>query len=92
MLVEFRNVSKSYPNGHMAIGGINLTIDRGDFVLLVGPSGAGKTTIMRMIYMDEYPTRGEVVVGRYSSNSMTNKKTAMLRRQVGVVFPGVQAP
>jgi len=86
MLVEFRNVSKSYPNGHMALGGINLTIDRGDFVLLVGPSGAGKTTIMRMIYMDEYPTRGEVVVGRYSSNSMTNKKTAMLRRQVGVVF------
>jgi cell division transport system ATP-binding protein len=86
MLVEFRNVSKSYPNGHMAIGGINLTIDRGDFVLLVGPSGAGKTTIMRMIYMDEYPTRGEVMVGRYSSNSMTSKKTAMLRRQVGVVF------
>lgn len=86
MLVEFRNVSKSYPNGHMALGGINLTIDRGDFVLLVGPSGAGKTTIMRMIYMDEYPTRGEVIVGRYSSNSMNNKKTAMLRRHVGVVF------
>jgi len=70
----------------MAIGGINLTIDRGNFVVLVGPSGAGKTTIMRMIYMDEYPTRGEVVVGRYSSNSMNNRKTAMLRRQVGVVF------
>lgn len=86
MLVEFRNVNKNYASGHMALKGINLTIDRGDFVLLVGPSGAGKTTIMKMIYMDEYPTNGEVLVGRYSSKSMTNKKTAMLRRQVGVVF------
>jgi cell division transport system ATP-binding protein len=86
MLVEFRNVSKTYKGGNMAIRGINLTIDKGEFVLLVGPSGAGKTTIMKMIYMDEYPTRGEVHVGRYSSNSMSNKKVAMLRRQVGVVF------
>jgi len=86
MLVDFRNVSKNYPSGLMALRGINLTIDRGDFVLLVGPSGAGKTTIMKMIYMDEYPTRGEVIVGRYSSKSMSPRKTAMLRRQVGVVF------
>ena len=86
MLVEFRNVSKNYASGHMALKGINLTIDRGEFALLVGPSGAGKTTIMKMIYMDEYPTAGEVLVGRYSSKSMNDKKIAMLRRQVGVVF------
>jgi cell division transport system ATP-binding protein len=86
MLVEFRNVSKNYPSGLMAVKGVNLTIERGDFVLLVGPSGAGKTTIMKMIYMDEFPSRGEVVVGRYSSKSMNDRKTAMLRRQVGVVF------
>ncbi len=86
MLVEFRGVSKTYASGHMALKDINLTIDRGDFVLLVGPSGAGKTTIMKMIYMDEYPTSGEVLVGRYSSKSMNDRKTAMLRRQVGVVF------
>jgi cell division transport system ATP-binding protein len=86
MLVEFRNVSKDYPSGLMAVKGVNLTIDRGEFVLLVGPSGAGKTTIMKMIYMDEFPSRGEVVVGSYSSNSMNDRKIAMLRRQVGVVF------
>ena len=86
MLVEFRNVSKNYTSGHMALKGINLTIDRGDFVLLVGPSGAGKTTMMKMIYMDEYPTSGEVLVGHYSSKAMNDKKIAMLRRQVGVVF------
>ncbi len=86
MLVEFRNVSKSYRSGLMAVTGINLTIDKGEFVLLVGPSGAGKTTIMKMIYMDEFPTRGEVIVGRYSSKSIGGRKIAMLRRQVGVVF------
>jgi cell division transport system ATP-binding protein len=86
VLVEFRNVSKNYRTGLMALRGVNFTLDRGNFVLLVGPSGAGKTTIMRMIYMDEYPTTGEVVVGRYSSKSMSDRKTAMLRRQVGVVF------
>lgn len=86
MLVEFRNVSKNYASGHMALRGINLTLERGDFLLLVGPSGAGKTTIMKMIYMDEFPTHGEVVVGRYSSKSMNDKKTATLRRQVGIVF------
>lgn len=86
MLVEFRNVSKNYASGHMALRGINLTLERGDFLLLVGPSGAGKTTIMKMIYMDEFPTHGEVVVGRYSSKSMNDKNTATLRRQVGIVF------
>ena len=86
MLVEFRDVTKNYAGGNMAIRGVNLTIDKGDFVLLVGPSGAGKTTIMKLIYMDEFPTRGEVIVGRYSSKSMNNRRTAMLRRRVGVVF------
>jgi len=86
MLVEFRNVSKNYPSGLMAVKGVDLTIDRGEFVLLVGPSGAGKTTIMKMIYMDEFPSHGEVVVGRYSSRSVNDRKIAMLRRQVGVVF------
>lgn len=86
MLVEFRNVSKNYRTGLTALRRVNLTIDRGEFVLLVGPSGAGKTTIMKMIYMDEHPTNGEVVVGRYSSKSMSDRKTAMLRRKVGVVF------
>lgn len=86
MLVEFREVSKTYPSGLMAVRGVSLTIDRGEFVLLVGPSGAGKTTVMKMIYMDEFPSRGEVMVGRYSSKSVNDRKIAMLRRQVGVVF------
>jgi cell division transport system ATP-binding protein len=86
MLVEFHNVSKTYKGGNMAVRDINFSIQKGEFVLLVGQSGAGKTTVMRLIYMDEYPTRGEVVVGEYSSRSMNSKKIAMLRRQVGVVF------
>jgi cell division transport system ATP-binding protein len=86
VLVEFRSVTKDYKTGSMAVLGVNFTIEKSEFVLLVGPSGAGKTTIMKLIYMDEYPTHGEVIVGPYSSKSMTNRKIAMLRRGVGVVF------
>lgn len=86
MLVEFRNVTKEYKTGSTAVRGVDFTIDKGEFVLLVGASGAGKTTIMKMIYMDEYPTEGKVLVGPYSSESMNSKKIAMLRRSVGVVF------
>ena len=86
MLVEFRNVSKAYKGGSTAVSGLDFSIEKGEFILLVGPSGAGKTTIMKLIYMDEFPTNGEVRVGHYTSRAMTGRRIAMLRRQVGVVF------
>ena len=85
MLVEFKNVSKIYKEG-TALESINLSVDKGEFVFVIGPSGAGKTTLLKLIYMGERPSGGEVVVGEYSSASLSRKRTAMLRRQVGVVF------
>jgi cell division transport system ATP-binding protein len=86
MLVEFRDVSKVYKEGSVALDGISLSIDKGEFAFLTGPSGAGKTTLLRLIYLDEFPTTGEVRVGHYNSNAVTGRDIAMLRRKVGVVF------
>jgi cell division transport system ATP-binding protein len=65
---------------------VNLTVRNGEFVFLVGPSGAGKTSILKLIYMAERPTGGQVVVGKYSSLQMKPKDIPYLRRQLGVVF------
>jgi cell division transport system ATP-binding protein len=86
MLVEFKNVGKVYKEGTIALASVNLAVDRGEFVFLNGPSGAGKTTLMKLIYMDELPTEGEVIVGEYTSAGISRKQMAMLRRRVGVVF------
>ncbi|MFH1313240.1 MAG: ATP-binding cassette domain-containing protein [Candidatus Eisenbacteria bacterium] len=86
MLVEFKNVSKIYKEGSAALESINLSVDKGEFAFVIGPSGAGKTTLLKMIYMGERPSDGEVVVGEYNSASISRKRTALLRRQVGVVF------
>jgi cell division transport system ATP-binding protein len=86
MLVEFKNVSKTYKEGTAALQSINLSVDKGEFAFVIGPSGAGKTTLLKLIYMGEQPTGGEVVVGEFSSSSLSRSRTAMLRRQVGVVF------
>jgi cell division transport system ATP-binding protein len=86
MLVEFKDVRKAYREGTVALESVNVAVDRGEFVFLNGPSGAGKTTLMKLIYMDELPTEGEVIVGDYTSNKISRRQLAMLRRKVGVVF------
>ena len=86
MLVEFKDVTKTYKEGTVALDSVSLYVDKGEFVFLIGPSGAGKTTLLKLIYMDQRPSAGEVRVGEYTSTSVSRKQIAMLRRQVGVVF------
>jgi len=86
MLVEFKDASKVYKEGTTALDSVTLSLDKGEFVFLAGASGAGKTTLMKLIYMDEFPSAGEVTIGEYSSDSINRREIAMLRRQVGVVF------
>jgi cell division transport system ATP-binding protein len=86
MLIEFRDVGKVYREGYEALKSINLCVEKGEFVFIVGPSGAGKTTLMKLIYMDEAPTTGEVKVEAYLSSSVSSKQIAMLRRKIGIVF------
>jgi len=85
-LVELRNVSKTYPNGTVALRDINLKLDKGEFVFLVGPSGSGKSTLVKLLLKEEEATEGEVYVNGYDVTSMTRQEIPYLRRSLGVVF------
>lgn len=84
-LVRLSNVALKYPGGD-GLQSVNLTVRKGEFVFLVGPTGAGKSTVLKMIYMAEKPTEGTVVVGRFNSKTVTPKQIPLLRRQLGIVF------
>jgi cell division transport system ATP-binding protein len=86
VLVELRNVSKTYPNGTVALRDINLKLDKGEFVFLVGPSGSGKSTLVKLLLKEEDVTEGEVYVSGYDVTGMTRSEIPYLRRSLGVVF------
>jgi cell division transport system ATP-binding protein len=86
MLVQFYNVSKTYPNGVKALDNITLKINAGEFVFLMGPSGAGKSTLIKMLYREEVPSRGQLFVAGRSLTRMKRKDIPALRRNIGVVF------
>lgn len=69
---------------------LNLQVDQGDFVFLIGKSGVGKTTLLRMIYMDCFPHSGYVQLGDYSSENIKPKEIPFLRRRLGIVFQDFQ--
>lgn len=85
-MVELRNVSKTYPNGTVALRDINLKLDKGEFVFLVGPSGSGKSTLVKLLLKEEDATEGEVYVNGYDVTAMTRQEIPYLRRSLGVVF------
>ncbi len=84
-MIGFTNVSYTYPNG-MGVFNVHLRILPGEFTFLIGPSGAGKTTIMRLIYMDLLPDKGKVNVNRYTSKKIRKRKIPHLRRDIGMIF------
>mgnify|MGYP002401241494 CR=1 FL=1 len=85
-MVEFSGVSKTYANGVTALHDVSLDIATGDFVFIVGPTGVGKSTLMKMIYREELPTRGTVRVEGRDVTRMPARDVPYLRRRVGVVF------
>ncbi|MBM7714211.1 cell division transport system ATP-binding protein [Bacillus thermophilus] len=85
-MIEMQDVTKKYPNGIMAANGLNILINQGEFVFVVGPSGAGKTTFIKMIYREEKPTTGKIIVNGVNLSSLKNREIPHLRRNVGVVF------
>jgi len=85
-MIDFRNVKKVYPNGTTALDGINLHIDDGEFVFIVGPSGAGKTTLMKLLLREERVTSGRLIVDEFDLVKMPERKVPYYRRQLGVVF------
>ncbi len=85
-MVELRSISKTYPNGTVALRDVNLKIDKGEFVFLVGPSGSGKSTLVKLLLKEEDVSEGEVYVNGYDVSSMTRNEVPYLRRSLGVVF------
>lgn len=85
-IVEFRHVSKSYANGKQALSDFNLTVNPGDFVCLIGTSGAGKTTTMRMINRMLLPTSGHVIV---EGQDVAHQDPIELRRHIGYVIQNI---
>ena len=84
--IEFKNVYKIYKNGVTATANLNLEIKRGEFVFFVGSTASGKSSILKMLYREEKPTRGEVIVGKVNVAKLRNAKVYKLRRKIGIVF------
>lgn len=85
-MVEFRNVTKVYSNGHKALDNVSLSIDKGEFVFVVGASGAGKSTFLKLIMREEVPSSGSVSINGYELNTMKRRDIPYFRRTMGIVF------
>lgn len=85
-MIQMKNVYKKYPNGIVALNGMNVEIKQGEFVYIVGPSGAGKSTFIKMMYREERPTSGQMLVNGVDLAKIKSKNVPLLRRQIGVVF------
>ncbi|MDN5326643.1 MAG: cell division transport system ATP-binding protein [Moorella sp. (in: firmicutes)] len=85
-LIQFFNVTKQYPPNITALDDVSVKIDKGEFVFLVGPSGAGKTTFIRLLFREEVPNRGQIIIGGRSISRLKRKEVPLLRRNIGIVF------
>lgn len=85
-MIEFRDVHKTYETGNEALKGIDITIEDGEFVFIVGASGAGKSTFLKLIMREEVATSGEVVVSNFKLSKLKKRQIPYLRRAMGIVF------
>jgi cell division transport system ATP-binding protein len=85
-IIELRDVTKVYPGGHMALDRVSLAISRGEFVFLVGPTGCGKSTLIKTLIRDEETTEGSVRIAGRDIGALPEKKIPQLRRNIGTVF------
>jgi len=85
-LVEFRGVSKVYNNGTEALHNINLKVAKGEFVFIVGSSGAGKSTFLKMIMCEERPNSGQIIIDGQDVSRIRKRKIPYVRRKMGIVF------
>lgn len=86
VIIELKGVSKTYPTGTHALNDVNLTVHKGEFVFVVGSSGAGKSTFMKLLMREEKASAGEIIVNGYKLNKLRRKDIPMLRRTMGIVF------
>ncbi len=85
-MIEFKNVSKKYKNGTHALENINLKVNDGEFVYIMGPTGSGKSTLIKLLDGEEVPTGGSVMVNGINVGRLRKSKVYLYRRKIGVVF------
>ena len=85
-MIDFFGVTKEYPRSGVALADVSFRLAKGEFAFLTGASGAGKSTILRLAYFDDAPSRGEVRVSGVTSKDVSRREIAQLRRRLGIVF------
>ena len=85
-MIDLTNVCKTYKNGVNALYNINLHIDQGEFVYIIGPTGSGKSTLIKLLDGEEVPTKGTVKVVGINVGKLKHSKVPLYRRNIGVVF------
>ena len=85
-MLELKHIAKTYKNGVNALYNINLKIDQGEFVYIIGPTGSGKSTLIKLLDGEEIPTKGKVEVAGINVGKLKHSKVPLYRRNIGVVF------
>lgn len=85
-MIKLDNVSKKFGTGVFGLSDISLSVDKGEFIFLVGSTGSGKTTILRLLIRDILPTEGSIIVNEWDVVKLPKNKLSLLRKNVGVVF------
>ncbi|WP_017319431.1 cell division ATP-binding protein FtsE [Mastigocladopsis repens] len=85
-MVQLYCVSKTYANGSHALVNVNLEVKKGEFLFITGSSGSGKSTLLKLLYGDELPTQGDVIVDESNVAALRGDRLSILRRRIGVVF------
>ena len=85
-MIEFKTVSKTYKNGTHALYDVNLRVEDGEFIYIIGPTGSGKSTLIKLLDGEEVPTSGNVIVSGVNVGRLKKSKVYLYRRKIGVVF------
>lgn len=85
-MIRFKNVTKSYPNGVHALNKVNLKIEDGEFVYIIGATGSGKSTMIKLLNGEEVPQEGQVVVNGVDVGALKHRKVPFYRRNIGCIF------
>jgi cell division transport system ATP-binding protein len=84
--INMKNVMKQYKNGVTAVYDVNLTVNKGEFLFIMGSSGSGKSTLIKLLYREEKPNKGEITLAGTNVAKLKNRKVYKLRRKLGIVF------
>jgi cell division transport system ATP-binding protein len=85
-IVELRDATVVYPGGHVGLERVSLQVERGEFVFLVGPTGCGKSTFIKLLIREVEPAAGQVLIAGRDIGSLPGRRTPYLRRRIGTVF------